>query len=120
VRGDVVSESLAKKRAHGIVLEQCPFCVYCGGKYPATTIDHVPPIGMFRSRQRPKGLEFASCLPCNEGTRLADLVAALLCRVYPDADGANEKEELVRLLTSVNNNVPGLLQEMHIGRAGRS
>ena len=74
---------------------------------------------MFRSRRRPKGLEFASCLSCNGGTRLADLVAALLCRVYPDSNGANEKEELERLLTSVKNNVPGLLQEMHIGRAGQ-
>ena len=114
-----MSESRARKRAHGIILEQCPFCVYCGGSIRATTVDHVPPIGMFRSRRRPKGLEFASCLSCNGGTRLADLVAALLCRVYPDSNGANEKEELERLLTSVNNNVPGLLQEMHIGRAGQ-
>jgi hypothetical protein len=113
------SENRARTRAHGIILEQCPFCVYCGGSILATTVDHVPPIGMFRSRQRPKGLEFASCLPCNGGTRLADLVAALFCRVYPDANGANEQEELKRLLTSVNNNIPGLLQEMHIGRAGQ-
>lgn len=116
---DAVSESRAKKRAHSIILERCPFCVYCGGSTLATTVDHVPPIGMFRRRQRPKGLEFGSCLPCNGGTRLADLVAALLCRTYPDADGANEKDELERLLASVNNNVPGLLQEMHIGRGGQ-
>jgi hypothetical protein len=114
-----VSESRARKRAHGTILEQCPFCVYCGGSILATTVDHVPPIGMFRSRRRPKGLEFASCLPCNGGTRLADLVAALLCRAYPDSNGANEQEELKRLLSSVNNNVPGLLQEMHIGPGGQ-
>src|ERR1700730_15593518 len=114
-----VSESRARKRAHGVILEQCPFCVYCGGSILATTVDHVPPIGMFRSRRRPKGLEFASCLPCNGGTRLADLVAALLCRAYPDSNGANEKEELERLLSSVNNNVPGLLQEMRIGPGGQ-
>jgi hypothetical protein len=114
-----VSESRARKRAHGTILEQCPFCVYCGGSILATTVDHVPPIGMFRSRRRPKGLEFASCLSCNGGTRLADLVAALLCRAYPDSNGANEQEELKRLLSSVNNNVPGLLQEMHIGPGGQ-
>jgi hypothetical protein len=63
-----MSDSRAKKRAHGRVFEACPNCIYCGGEVPAVSIDHVPPRAMFRGRRRPKGLEFASCKGCNEGT----------------------------------------------------
>jgi hypothetical protein len=74
---------------------------------------------MFRNRRRPKGLEFASCLPCNRGTRLTDLVAAMLCRASPNNEGILEKEELESILRAVGNNVPGLLQEMHVRTAGQ-
>jgi hypothetical protein len=85
VRRPNMSESSAKKRAHSAVVEACPYCIYCGGEVPAASIDHVPPRAMFRGRRRPKSLEFASCKNCNEGTGRADLVAALLSRVAPDA-----------------------------------
>jgi hypothetical protein len=75
---------------------------------------------MFRGKQRPKGLEFTSCDECNQGTKTADLVASLLGRAYPIGEGAAEDEEEFRkLLGAVSNNVPGLLEEMHIGRAGQ-
>jgi hypothetical protein len=73
------------------------------------------PLAMFRGRRRPRGLEFASCKGCNEGTSRADLVAALLSRVSPDARDEEEKAELKKLLQGVSNNVPGLLEEMHLG-----
>lgn len=43
----------------------------------------------------------------------------MLCRTYPNRDGILEKEELESILKAIGNNVPGLLQEMHIGRAGQ-
>jgi hypothetical protein len=107
-----MGESKAKKRAHSAILEACPWCIYCGSA--ATSIEHMPPRIMFLARQRPKGLEFPSCQPCNEGTRLADSVAALIGRVYPDGD----PQEAKGLLRSVKNNIPGLIEEMHIGAAG--
>jgi hypothetical protein len=85
----------------------------------ATTIDHVPPLIMFRQRYRPKGLEFPSCRSCNEGTKHGDLVAAMLSRVYPDAKTDKERDEFKKLLRSINNNIPGLLQEMCVGKAGQ-
>jgi hypothetical protein len=109
-----MGESRVKKRAHSGVLESCPSCIYCGGDVAAVSIDHVPPRAMFRGRRRPKGLEFASCKGCNEGTGRADLVAALLGRVAPDAKDDEERTELKRLLEGVANNVPGLLEEMHL------
>jgi len=111
--------SSRRKRAHSAVLETYPWCIYCGGDVAATTIDHVPPRIMFRARIRPKGLEFPSCRQCNEGTGHADLVAAVIGRSYPDAKTGAEREELKSLFSSINNNIPDLLQEMHLGEAGQ-
>ena len=109
-----MSESAAKKRTHGRILEACPNCIYCGGHVAAVSIDHVPPRAMFLGKHRPKGLEFASCKRCNEGTGHADLVASLLSRFAPDAANDQEKADLAKLLSGVNNNIPGLLEEMHL------
>ena len=114
-----MSESRTKRRAHRALREACPWCIYCGGDVAATTIDHVPPLIMFRQRYRPKGLEFPSCRSCNEGTKHGDLVAAMLGRVYPDAKTDKERDEFKKLLRSINNNIPGLLQEMYVGKAGQ-
>jgi hypothetical protein len=76
----------------------------------------MPPKQMFIRKQRPKGLEFPSCLECNNGTSKSDLVASLLGRLSVDHD---EAAELKKLLSAVRNNVPGLLEEMQIGRAGQ-
>jgi hypothetical protein len=43
----------------------------------------------------------------------------MLCRAYPNNEGILEKEELQSILEGVGNNVPGLLQEMHVGPAGQ-
>lgn len=87
-------------------------CIYCGGVELATSVDHMPPRIMFDLKDRPSGLEFAACEPCNSGAGRADLVAALIGRVYPDSDGPAFQEELRKLLLSVHNNVPGLIEEL--------
>ncbi|MGY4365277.1 hypothetical protein ACVW1A_001342 [Bradyrhizobium sp. LB1.3] len=112
----LMGESNLKRRAHAAVLDGCPWCIYCGGDLPATTVDHVPPIIMFAQRQRPKGLEFGSCEPCNGGTKHADLVAAMLGRSMPDSGTDAGRAEMKSIFSAVNNNIPGLLQEMHIPR----
>jgi hypothetical protein len=110
-----MGEAKAKRRAHASILKAHPWCIYCGGVYPADTIEHMPPIAMFDDNQRPKGLEFPACRDCNNGTRLSDTAASLLARAYPDAKRPNDLE---RLLRGVRNNIPGLLEEMHVGDAG--
>lgn len=87
-------------------------CIYCGGATVADTIDHVPPRVIFARRHRPRGLEFPSCLACNGGGRLDELTAAMLCRIYPDATSEIEKDEVAALVRAVNNNCPGLLEEL--------
>lgn len=94
------------------VLAEYPHCIYCGGEVPATTVDHVPPVALFELRRRPRGLEFPACQACNSGGRLDELVAAMLARIYPDSHTEGASEEVRRLITAVNNNCPGLIEEM--------
>lgn len=78
----------------------------------------MPPRAMFYGRRRPNGLVFACCDACNQGTKHADLVASLIGRSYPDPPSAAERAEAEDLFRAVRNNVPGLLREMKLGRAG--
>src|SRR5262249_43485519 len=92
-------------------------CIYCGGSQPADTIEHMPPVMMFIRKQRPKGLEFPSCRKCNNGTSKSDLVASLVGRLSVDPSADVEAAEITKLFSSVRNNVPGLLEEMHFDPA---
>jgi hypothetical protein len=67
---------------------------------------------MFDRKDRPAGLEFAACTGCNNGAGLADLVCALIGRIYPDSRDEAANDELRGYLQAVKNNIPGLLEEM--------
>lgn len=114
-----MGEKKARERAHQALLERHPGCIYCAGEARANTIEHMPPAIMFRGKQRPKGLEFPACAPCNHGTSQADLVASFIGRLDPDAGDEQGQKDLQKLLTSITNNIPGLLPEMKFGRAGQ-
>lgn len=111
-----LGEAKARKRAYDELLTKSPFCIFCGGNTRAVTIDHIPAKVMFDGKQRPKGLEFSACEICNNGAKHADLVAAWVGRFYPDPNTNEQKEEIPKLLKAINNNIPGLLQEMKMGR----
>jgi hypothetical protein len=96
-----------------------PGCIYCAGENVATTIEHMPPISVFEGRQRPKGLEFPACEACNNNTSHSDLAAAMLSRIWPDGETETHKHEVKKLMDAVSNNIPGVLTEMYIGRAGQ-
>jgi hypothetical protein len=74
---------------------------------------------MFIRKQRPKGLEFPSCRECNTGTSKSDLVASFVGRLSVEPSSDEEAAESKKLFSSVQNNVPGLLEEMQVGRAGQ-
>jgi hypothetical protein len=103
------------RRRHRKVFDY-PWCIYCGGTTPATEADHVPARVLFDRRARPKGLEFPSCKPCNEGVRRAELVAALISRAYAEPGAPAVEGEFGDLLKQVHRRVPGLLQEMQAPR----
>jgi len=111
-----MGDARRKQKSFEKMLADEPGCIYCAGGAAADTIEHMPPISMFEGRQRPRGLEFPACTACNGATKHSDLVAALLGNCWPDADSVSRRSDLKRLLTGVTNNVPGLLQEMELGR----
>ena len=93
-----------------------PVCVYCGTpNTPDTplTLEHMPPRSMFRERRRPKGLEFASCRDCNNGTRGADLVASYIARLDASHRQPDWKMEEARArLPKMQQLAPGVLEEL--------
>src|SRR5689334_14253887 len=94
------------------LLQDQPMCVYCGGDTPATTIDHMPPIGIFDQRLRPKGLEFSACADCNGGSRAAEQVAAFVSRMLPDAQNPALDDERRRVMRQMANNHPAIIREL--------
>jgi hypothetical protein len=114
-----LGQARARQRTHAAQLRAHPWCIYCGGSEPADTIDHMPPRMMFWGKLRPKGLEFPSCKACNNGTGQSDLVASALGRISPGPYTEAQGDEVRRLLASVRNNVPGLLEEMYVRTAGQ-
>jgi hypothetical protein len=113
-----MGQAKLKRQAHAAILADHSGCIYCAGMNGATTIEHMPPIAVFEGRQRPKGFEFPACGLCNSGTSHSDLVAAMLARTWPDADSEIQKKDVKKLLSAVANNIPQLLREMNVGRAG--
>lgn len=85
-------------------------CIYCAA--PPTTVEHMPPISMFRGRKRPDGLVFAGCAACNNGTGAADLVAGFIARLSPRYDQASWKiEEAKARAGMLEAQAPGFLGE---------
>jgi len=93
------------------VLRKHPNCIFCGGGIPASTIDHVPARAIFDLRDRPGGLEFPACEPCNHGARRDEQIAAMISRAYPDAS-AVAADELDGIMQGITNNHPGLIEEL--------
>lgn len=58
-----------------------PYCCYCGGGVPATTVDHNPARALFLNRQWPDGYEFPACLDCNNMASSHEALFALLCQL---------------------------------------
>jgi hypothetical protein len=88
-----------------------PWCIYCGGTTPGTSIDHMPPITVCDLRLRPAGLEFLACNDCHEGTRKLDQIAGVICRSFPDATTEKAREEIKALMSGLANNQPEILFE---------
>jgi hypothetical protein len=108
----MVGESKRRLLSRAEMLRTHPWCIFCGGETPATTTDHVPPITVFDTRQRPKGLEFPACDGCNSGSRPTDQIVGYLSRLFPNSTTSSSQAELKKILRGISNNQPELLKEM--------
>lgn len=89
-----------------------PRCIFCDATGPFT-VEHVPPLVMFRNRYRPDGLTFASCEGCNVGTRGADLVATFVSKLDPSAfPGSWQDLENRQQIDILEKRAPGVLDEL--------
>jgi hypothetical protein len=89
-----------------------PFCVFCGGEAPTTTVEHCPPRAMFQNRLWPEGFEFPACSACNHGSSNEDLLVAMLARVNPFEETGDTDGRFRGLVQGVNKQYPGLIQKM--------
>lgn len=100
-----------RTRSRAEVMAEDANCVYCGN--PADSQEHMPPIVMFKGRDRPGGMEFATCANCNRGTSAADSVAAFLAKISFDTneDDWQFKENILQR-AMLNEIAPGFLDEL--------
>lgn len=105
-----------RSRARAEIVAGEPRCIYCNtpNSGPGSlTLEHMPPISMFKMRDRVSGMEFASCEACNVGTRGADIAASCLSMIEPREGQRDWKlEAMVRLLPALDRFAPGLRTEM--------
>lgn len=93
-----------------------PYCIFCGGGVPATTIEHCPPRGMFRERAWPDGFEFPACAACNKGSSDADLLVAFLKRCADPGDTV-EATGALGTIKATRKQLPAVLQQMGAARS---
>ena len=109
----MMGEAKRKSRTRAEIIAREPRCIYCPA--PAVTVEHMPPVGMFRERERPGAMEYGACEVCNNGTRGSDAVAALMARVHPDdGEGSWQAEEIRKLISAIDTHAPGVREEMSL------
>lgn len=113
-----MGEAKRKNLAKAAIVAAEPRCIYCAS--PAATIEHMPPRGMFRDKQRPGVMEFGACTACNDGTRGADAVAAMFARIAPFHNESSwQTKEARGLVGAVVAHAPGVIEEVFNPGKGR-
>lgn len=104
-----------KSRKAADILADGALCIYCSAV--ATTVEHMPPRMMFKAKDRPSGLEFASCQECNNGTSAADAAAAFFARMDMFGDDPHDWKvrEAIKPLQSLGSLTPGFIEEVFDG-----
>jgi len=100
-------EALGQRRKKRLKFFQSnPWCCFCGGSKPATTIDHTPQRSMFDNRIWPEGYEFPACDDCNHRTGNDELLVAMLAKVRPAYETGATTDNFMELVAGVRNNHP--------------
>lgn len=115
----IVGEAKAKSRRRKEILSSHPRCICCTNPN-ATTIEHMPPRGLFRDKQRPSGWEFPTCSDCNDGSRGADAVAQMLSLIQPFEEEGWQFEQMKRVLPAVSKYAPRAYQEITSNEKAKS
>jgi hypothetical protein len=108
-----MGEAKRKNQTRQVIIGGEPRCIYCPGQ--AATLEHMPPTGMFRNRQRPGAMQYGACEGCNNGTRGSDAVAALIARMHPDnGEESWQTKEFRKLISAIDTYAPRVREEMSL------
>jgi hypothetical protein len=107
-----MGEAKRKKRLSARILQEHPFCCYCGGGVAATTIDHVPAKILFPYKRRPRGLEVPACTACNKANSKFDQMAGVFSRVSKQDPVVTDRDEFKKLVANVHKDFPGWASEL--------
>jgi hypothetical protein len=93
-------------------LNEHPVCCYCGGDYPAESIDHAPPKGFFRGKYRVSGLEVPSCNYCNSRHADIDDFFAFLGHMQDSASDNRVEARLPSMISSAMKRFPDAVLQL--------
>lgn len=96
------------KQAKRAFYEAHPFCCFCGGLTKAETIDHQPARVFFKGRQWPEGFAFPACDQCNQVSKGAKRVLAMLIH----GEGEETDGKYAAHVASLEREFPGLVKSM--------
>lgn len=113
-----MGEASRKIRSSAAIKATEPRCIYCGSE--VDSLEHMPPVSMFRDGQRPGQMRFGTCRPCNNGTGGADAVAAMIATLHPDTlVGTWQADEIDKRLGAVRRFAPHVLEEFQRANKNR-
>ncbi len=105
--GEARRRSLSKVE----ILASAHRCVYCPCE-EVTTVEHMPPRGLFQGSDRPGGWEFACCERCNQGTRGADAVAQFMSKLEVITEEDWKFKDVLKLRSVIRKHAPEVLEEL--------
>jgi len=96
-----------------------PYCCFCGGAEPSTTIDHVPPQACFPEGYSPEEFEFPACDKCNGESRRDDQLFGFYSQLL-DFNESNrtpaDVAKITKLRDSIAHNFPDALPDASTAR----
>lgn len=91
-----------------------PYCCFCGGTEPSTTIDHVPPKACFPDGYWPEEFEFPACETCNQGSKRDDQLTGFYTQLL-DFNESNrtpqDAAKMTKLRDAIARNYPDALPD---------
>ncbi len=91
-----------------------PYCCFCGGSEPSTTIDHIPPKACFPDGYWPEDFEFPACEVCNQGSKRDDQLTGFYTQLL-DFNESNrtphDAAKMTKLRDAILRNYPDALPD---------
>jgi hypothetical protein len=78
-------------------LQSHPYCCFCGGAEPSSTIDHVPAKACFPDGYWPEDFEFPACDACNRGSKKHDALAGFYTQLLDFNESNRTPDDIAKM-----------------------